>query len=1188
MSYGSAGTIVGAVIGSVVPGIGTAAGAAIGGALGGIIDQNQIPDNKLDDLKAAKVTLGAPINLLFGHPRSGGNIVWCSEAIEAGEEGAKGGGPTTTYYVRNVLLKLSEDKCGPITRIWFAGKLVYNVLSTADDETIEASVTDGKIAEVIYYSGSDEQLPDPTYAQAVGDENAPAYRGCSTAALIGIACGSSGQLPLITVEVAGKEAGDNAGRTVRIKEDWAEADVRGEPPEGASMGGLAVIGLTEDGVQTYRDADTTAVDTIPVGAPFSIPAEGNGDIALAAWGTSDGICRLFWAGSGHSISIECEEVNDYLGSSELRFSTFDGEIAFGSSLAFETGLGIYGGCLGTQGRVYIHALNGDHVYTHQFYPTVAKADSLALNGTTLWILDGSSVYEYSREDYLLKATISVPSGSGHRIFISQEGALCIANSSAQIWRWEQGETDLEWTLLAALDDALDDNDDPIPATYLGTSNAHHMVRSGSVYAVVRKQRELSEPTQFVFYVNPGWSGGTIDPSYGFNSIGEIAYKFAYVDGSLFHGDLVGWAFSFSYADGSYRRASRFDGYEIVSETPFPGGPAEFQPMSEITLKFNASRLYGYAGDSGQPPGMYPTSFNVVIYKAVATIEDISPKWYVDVYRKRLNVDTYDLTEPTLQEVVEALCVRADLPLEKIDATALAVKKVRALAVSQVGPTSSTLELLMVVYKFFCTESGGKLVFKFFGDAPVRTLSYGDLGASFGDPPVNALPIIRGSELELPSMESARYANVDNDYQDGLESSDRLNASTQSATVSEYAIGLTPDEAKRLVVTNQQIRVAGLRRFDAFNVGPENRELEPGDSILVGDDKDNVFQMFIQKAAYDRGVITLEGMTEDTSAYTSDAKTANDYTNSTTVRPPPETSFEILDVPLLSDESDVPHFHVVAKPERLPWPGYSFQKSPDNNSFTEIYQDNSIGVFGVCTTTLAQWSGGNVVDWRSTITVDVGAGQLSSITRTDLLSGRANLAMVGNEMLQYQTAELVTSGVYILSGLVRYLGGTEWVGHGPGERFVLLKQSTLETVNINLADAGVVRYYRAVTLGRNPNTAASKTFAPELVSKKPVAPANLRLIDLTNGDLLLRWTRRTRYQSNSLRGIVPLGESTEAYTVEIYDGPTLLRTISVTTNEATYSAAQQSADGVDSGTDLIIRVRQVGDLQGYASTVTQDY
>jgi hypothetical protein len=93
-----------------------------------------------------------------------------------------------------------------------------------------------------------------------------------------------------------------------------------------------------------------------------------------------------------------------------------------------------------------------------------------------------------------------------------------------------------------------------------------------------------------------------------------------------------------------------------------------------------------------------------------------------------------------------------------------------------------------------------------------------------------------------------------------------------------------------------------------------------------------------------------------------------------------------------------------------------------------------------------------------------------------------------------------------------------------------------------------------------------------------------------GDLSINWQRRTRlaYSYGGPAGVaVPLGEAVEAYRVDVYQGANLLRSISTTGPAATYTAAQQAADGLASATAITLQVVQrsatVGD--GYPATLT---
>jgi hypothetical protein len=59
--------------------------------------------------------------------------------------------------------------------------------------------------------------------------------------------------------------------------------------------------------------------------------------------------------------------------------------------------------------------------------------------------------------------------------------------------------------------------------------------------------------------------------------------------------------------------------------------------------------------------------------------------------------------------------------------------------------------------------------------------------------------------------------------------------------------------------------------------------------------------------------------------------------------------------------------------------------------------------------------------------------------------------------------------------------------------------------------------------------------------------------------------------------VPLGESSEAYEVDIYNGASVVRTISASSETASYSAANQTTDFGSPQTTITAHVRQIGDL-----------
>jgi hypothetical protein len=106
--------------------------------------------------------------------------------------------------------------------------------------------------------------------------------------------------------------------------------------------------------------------------------------------------------------------------------------------------------------------------------------------------------------------------------------------------------------------------------------------------------------------------------------------------------------------------------------------------------------------------------------------------------------------------------------------------------------------------------------------------------------------------------------------------------------------------------------------------------------------------------------------------------------------------------------------------------------------------------------------------------------------------------------------------------------------------------------------------------------------------KPLSPQHIKGTRDASNNLTLTWLRRTRYNGEWRDGAdVPLGETAESYSVDIYDGSTLLRTIAATSETASYTAAQQTADGITPGDAVNVEVYQISSVvgRGFASTLT---
>jgi hypothetical protein len=511
------------------------------------------------------------------------------------------------------------------------------------------------------------------------------------------------------------------------------------------------------------------------------------------------------------------------------------------------------------------------------------------------------------------------------------------------------------------------------------------------------------------------------------------------------------------------------------------------------------------------------------------------------------VGTLQIGEP-LQDVVEELCRRSGMPAGTYDATALSTitKPVRSLVLAQLGATRAALQPLQLAYFFDCTLTD-KLYFKPRATSAVATIPFDDLAAGVDKPSGEPFALTQGSDLELPAQVAIRYRNVDNDYQTGVEVSDRLLSGQVAQQSIEVAIGMTPSEAKALADAVVIDNLAGLTR-GTVALSMAYAHLMPADVVLIDGQL-----MRLGRKQDARGVITFEARRHDSSAIISAGVTDGaSYGQATEVTMPSATVLQVLDIPILRDADDGPG-HYVAANGGATWAGASVQRSLNNVDFTQAVTVLERAVFGTCTTTLGNFTGIGF-DEVNSLGVNVGTGELASATRDALLlDGQLNALLVGGELIRFATATLTGTAPnrYTLTRLLRGQRGTEWAmaGHVASERCVLLRPQGLRYVTTPQTDIGLSRYIKGVTVGLTSASVDGTAYTNTGVSQKPFAPVDVRVARLSQGLYRATWQRRTRLATTFADGrgvVVPLGESSEQYEVETYDsGNVLIRTASTT-------------------------------------------
>jgi hypothetical protein len=1144
LAYSVAGAAVGYYFGGVE---GARYGWAVGTVVGGIVSPPKGPDGpRLGDLSVQTSAYGQPIPRLWGTQRIAGQVIWATQLIEReNEQDGKGGSSYSTYsYSCSFAVGLCRGPIDGVARIWADGKLIYNIRPENLGNQVGYTAT-----SMVVYQGTEDQEVDPTIQALMTD--APAYRGLAYVVFTGLELERFGnRIPNLTFEVVSDGVEDLPGATTFGEEYVASVTFQYD--------------LASDGKLWVSTTNGHAVDDPE--APYGVAIDMDGGGGFSQVQRYDPV-------SGVLLEYFSVPTNDWTG-----YSTIDGTgVCYGDR--YYIGRGNPGPARAV-GIPCVHdstgACGNPSPYIHGW--------SFGPSGSAIQFIDGQSSGQFQNSFY--HPTVPFVQDYEQKViyFIGGNG---VAGGFGVGFRFDGRQAY-----------ALGDDQD-IPARCACNPN----VPPGSFTGVA-----VSAPN-WAFNAIPIGNGAILQ---GYESTGGSYLSYAYTGDSV--GVIPGssvmmppalsdaargalWLFGGSDFNQLYNFASA-QGFAFA---PVPALGSQSNHVRAACIDAASGNLRVLiGGGTPSPPRLLMFNPDTHTESQEITLTGLviagapGKMWDVPSQRRVIFANGFKIysipygttLEPQpvlLSTIVRELSLEAGLTEDDIDVTAL-TDLVYGFVLSRQGSARTAVENLMNAFAFDSVESEGKVRFVKRGSRPVLEIPEDDLSAHAdgGNPPPK-LSLTRSDESDLPRVVGVSYINPDNDYQPGHQSARRLTGLATGEVSIEIPVVMY-DTAAKAIADNALYSAWAGRTAARWQTTWKYSHVEPSDVVEVSGNP-----ILVKKVSREANVLHFEGAFDSGQTITSGALAGSVYP--TVVAPEPVTlqalsQLLMIDIPIVSDAHDGPGHYAAVTPYGTPWTGASLMKSTDGGgSFATVASTATPAVTGAATTALGDFTP-NLFDEFNTVSVTLLAGTLSSATELSVLNG-ANVALVGRELLQFKRAVLQDDGSYILSGLLRGRAGTPTGEHIAGEQFVLMTAAILRIDGI-AADIGLLRQYKAVTFGSSIEGAATVFFSNGARGLLPLSGVLLGSGRDAAGNITINWVRRTRVDAQWRDNVdAGLGEASENYEIDVYDGASylsVLRTISTTATTATYTAAQQVTDFGSEQAEVHVRIYQLSAVVGRGSVL----
>lgn len=499
----------------------------------------------------------------------------------------------------------------------------------------------------------------------------------------------------------------------------------------------------------------------------------------------------------------------------------------------------------------------------------------------------------------------------------------------------------------------------------------------------------------------------------------------------------------------------------------------------------------------------------------------------------------------LGDILYELCKRVGIDESQLDISKI-VDVVDGFVLDELTQAQDIINLLAKFYFFDAVETDGKLKFVSSKYIDIYKIDSADLIYHSNK---NLMQITRHEERLMPQKLEVIYSDREKSYNQNVSRTENYHTSSNKHSLVSSNIVLSSQLASSKSQSMLQ-NAWNSRHLYKVMLPFQYIFLKPGDVISIEYNNELHNIKIVSFSVVNNRCLEIEGTSYISGVYDHNYIPARINLSSEMPEECKYVSY-ILDIPArmgsFKDSHNV-YIAIASSIGRFKPASLYISKGDDFSHVADIIEESTIGNVHE----MLGEASPSIFDFENSLTVSLISGKLESTSEEKILSG-ANMAMIGDEIVQFTNAELLSENLYKISGFLRGRMGTEiFVGsHKKGDRFILLDHKVLE-VEIPITLLGATNKYSFVSDGEKLEGADQTEFTWYGNILKPLSPVHLSY-EHSDTEVKISWFRRTRI-GGTLRNNVEalLGEEKELYEVEYSSGDEVISTVKTDSPYATCS------------------------------------